>query len=203
MMKYSLSSIFCVILGLGIASPAFGQTEVLPNIPKYFAVGFEQNGQLIPIEEHQIILQKKPFSIIIYFKQPDSVLVNASFAPGSFEQARSGIPLQKIAGFSDLGMAEEPFNPKTLLMISAQAPHYWYYEHEANHRFNDIRIKNGMLICQRIVGQIMYRDTTRKMIALRDIREDVLYLVFMRTEWTKDFRQQHEKQREYVKVIFR
>ncbi len=181
------------------AISASGQT----TSAKYFAVGFQQAGRLIPVENHQIILKKKAFSIVVYFRQPDSVLVNASFSPESFNQARSGRPLGEIRGFSDLGMAEEPFNPKTILMASSTAPHYWYYLNDSDHRFNDIFRKDGILACHRIIGQIMYRDTTRNVMPVWDIPENELYLVFMRTEWAKDFSQQFEKQREYVKVIFR
>ena len=202
-MKYSICIFLCLMFSLGMAFVAFGQTEILPDIPQYFAVGFEQSGRLIPIENHQVILQKKSFSLVLYFKRPESVLINASFSPDSFEQARAGVPLENILGFADLGMAEEPFNPKTLLMISDNAPHYWYYENDANHRFNDVAKKKGIFICRRIIAQVMHRDTTRALVPVRDMREDALYLVFMRTEWTKDFRQQIEKQREYVKVLFR
>lgn len=198
-MKHSIKLFIFILLILISAVPAFGQ---IANT-KFFTIGFQQDGQLIPVENHQVFLKKKTFSIVISFKQPDSVLVNASFYPESFEQARTGRPLNDIQGFSDLGMAEEAFNPKVLLMISSTAPHYWYYQKDSNHRFNNIIQQDGIWICRRIVGQIMYRDTTRKVLPIRDIPEDELYLVFMKTVWAQDFSQQFEKQREYVKIIFR
>lgn len=158
---------------------------------------------MIPVADHQVRLAKQPFTIVLYLRQPDGILVNASFDPQSFTQARNGTPFADIAGFADLGMAEEPFNPKTLLMTSNRAPHYWYYEHDANHRFNQVTARQNILICERIVGQIMYRDTSKKMTSIRQIQEDALYLVFMKTEWTSDFRQQHERQREFIQILFR
>ena len=202
-MKHSIRCFSCLMIVLGMTLPVFGQTDVLPNIPNYFAVAFEQSGQLIPITDHQVVLEKKSFSIVLYFKQPDSVLLNTSFSADSYNQARSGAPFEDIDGFADLGMAEEPFNPKTLLMMSDHAPHYWYYDHNANHRFNDVKSKNGIFICRRIVGQVMYRDTNRTLVSIKDMPENALYVVFMRTQWTQDFRQQIEKQREFVKVLFR
>ncbi len=198
-MKHYTQILILTLLILISTISASGQT--LNN--KYFAIGFQQDGRSIPIENHQVILKKKTFTIVLYFRQSDSVLVNASFSPESFDQARAGRPLKDIPGFSDLGMAEEAFNPKTLLMISATAPHYWYYLNDSNHRFNDISRTNRMWVCRRIIGQVMYRDITRKTIPVQDISENELYLVFMKTEWTKDFSQQFEKQREYVKMIFR
>ena len=203
-MKRYRQIVLCTFLLLSTAGSTFGQKpeRELPPITQHFAIGFQQDGKMVPIENHQVILKKKAFAVVLYFKRPDSVLVNAAFTPDSFEQIRAGIPFNDIVGFSDLGMAEEAFNPKTLLMISAQAPHYWYYESMANHRFNDVTIEDGTFVCHRIVAQVMYRDTTRALVPIKDLRENTLYLVFMKTEWTSDFRQQFEKQREYVKVIF-
>lgn len=202
-MKHCAVFMTCLILITTSVVPVVAQTTHLPEIDKHFAVAFEQNGQLVPINDHQVTLEKKTFSIVLYFKEPGSVLVNAALHPDSFEQARDGVPFERIQGFADLGMAEEPFNPKTLLMLSKNAPHYWYYEHDTNHRFNDVRLKDGILICRRITGQAMYRDGNRNMVPIRDMRENAMYFVFMRTMWKPDFSQQFEQQREYVKVTFR
>ena len=201
--KYCTIFITCLIILTASVLPAGAQTTTLPKIDQYFAVGFEQNGQLIPIQNHQITLEKKTFSLVLFFKKPGSVLVNASLHPTSFEQARNGVPFERIQGFADLGMAEEPFNPKTLLMLSNQAPHYWYYENDANHRFNDVSWRQGTLVCRRILGQVMYRDEDRKLSPVKNIRENAIYFVFMRTMWKQDFSRQFEQQREYVKVNFR
>ncbi len=195
-MKHYIKTFVFTILILLNTVPSFAQR-------KYFSVGFQQDGQIAPVENHQVILKKKAFTILLYFKQPESVLVNASFYPESFKQAQAGRPFKDIPGFSDLGMAEEPFNPKSLLMLSSTAPHYWYFIDDSNHRFNNISQKDGVLVCHRIIGQVMYRDTTKAVRPIRDITENELYLVFMRTEWAQDFSQQFEKQRDYVKVIFR
>ena len=202
-MKNCTILIACLVILAVTTTPAAAQTTRLPKIDKYFAVAFEQNGQLIPIKDNQVTLEKKTFSIVLYFKEPGSVLVNSALQPESFEQARDGAPFERIRGFADLGMAEEPFNPKTLLMLSSQAPHYWYYENETDHRFNNISRKNGLLICRRIIAQVMYRDGDRGMIPVRDMRENAIYFVFIRTMWKQDFSQQFEQQREFVKVNFR
>lgn len=201
MQRFSHCFLFSVFF-LIITGWAWGQVSS-PNPMPYFSVGFSQDGKIVPVADHQIILAKRPFTILLYLKQPDGILVNASFASQSFKQAQAGLPFIDIEGFSDLGMAEEPFNPKTLLMISAIAPHYWYYEHDAHHRFNHVTSKNNILVCERIVGQIMDRDASKTMKSIREIQENALYLVFMKTEWTPDFRQQHEKQREFIQILFR
>jgi hypothetical protein len=200
--KYIYILIFSIVF-LSFATCTSAQNIPRLGLGRYFEVGIEQDGKLVPIENHQVSLQKKPFTIVLYLKQPDGILVNASFTPESFESARSGKPLKEIVGFTDLGMAEDIFNPQAMLIITSRSPHFWYYAHDAEHRFNDVTKKEGMLICKRIIANVLYRDTTRALEQIKSIPEDTLYLVFMRTEWTKDFSQQIEKQREYVKVIFR
>jgi hypothetical protein len=192
-----------ILLVLQTISPGLGQPRRLPDPIKTFAVSFQQDGQLLPIEQHEVILKKKAFSILVYLPQPTGILVNASLDPTTFEQTRAGKPLEDLQGFADLGMAEEAFNPKTLLMLSTTAPHYWYYANASDHRFNHIARQNDLWVCHRIIAQVMYRDTTRKLVDVQDMREDAIYLVFMKTEWTQDFSRQLEKQREYVKIRFR
>jgi len=201
-MKY-IHLIVGIVVFLGFATWVSGQDINLAASGKYFEVGVEQDGKPVPIDNHQVSLPKKAFTLVFYLKQPDGILINAAVTPESFESARTGKPLKDIMGFDDLGMAEEAFNPKAMLIIASHAPHFWYYANDAEHRFNEVRRANGMFICKRIVANVLYRDTTRKFVSLKEMPENTLYLVFMRTEWTKDFSQQIEKQRDYVKIIFR
>ena len=202
-MKYRDLLIVTSLILLSLATGAAGQQSHLRNAAKYFDVGIQQDGKAIPINNHQASLQKKPFTLVFYLKQPDGILINAAVTPASFDRAQAGKPFEDIPGFSDLGMAEETFNPKVMLILSEHAPHYWYYENEANHRFNAVKREEGIFVCERIVANVLYREPTPKFVALKDMPDNALYLVFMRTEWTQDFRQQLERQREYVKIMFR
>jgi hypothetical protein len=200
--KYLIAAL--VLTAIFSAVQKSSAQQVLPrlNSGRYFEVGIEQNGKSVPIENHQVTLQKIPFSLVFYFPRQEGILVNTSFTPESFEPARNGQPFDDIPGFSDLGMAEEPFNPRVVVMITSRAPHFWYYANQAEHRFNEVSKDNGIFICRRIVANVMYRDTTKEIVALRNIPEDTLYLVFMKTVWTKDYSQQIEQQREYLKITF-
>ncbi len=197
-----VSLLILTMVVLNFASHASSQNISSLEPGKYFAVGIEQGGKPLSVINHQVILQKQSFSIVLFLKQPDGILVNASLTPESFESARTGKPLKEIRGFTDLGMAEDIFNPQAMLILASQSPHYWYYENDANHRFNEVTSEQGMIICKRIVANLLYRDTTREYVSMRAIREHDLYLVFMKTEWTQDFSQQLEQQREYLHIRF-
>ena len=183
------------------ASPGFAQ-QILSQTGPYFSIGIEQNGHAVPIENHQVTLEKTSFLLVFTFSGPEAVLVNASATPETFEAAQAGLPLSEMSGFSDLGMAEEAFNPRAILMLSSHAPHFWYYAHEGEHRFNEVTRQQDAVICRRIVANLMYRDTDKQITPLRDMPDEALYLVFLKTEWNSDFTQQIEKQRDYLKILF-
>ena len=187
---------------MAACAAAWAQKGGAPVSSPSFEVAFEQGGQRFSVANHHVTLKKRTFSIVVLFKQPDDILVNVSATPESFDKAQSGAALDAIPGFRQLGMAEETFNPKTLLMLSTSAPHYWYYQNESDHRFNDARTENGRLVCRRIVAQLL-SERRDQLVTVKDFPGKALYFVFMKTGWTEDFRQQFEYQREYVKVTFK
>lgn len=200
-MKYRLCAVSLLLVALVSGLPAAAQ-QILSRTGPYFGIGFEQDGQAVPIIDHEVTLARAPFTIVLTFPGQEGVLVNASAAPETFKAAQAGKPLAELPGFSDLGMAEEAFNPRALLMLSAFAPHFWYYAHEGEHRFNDVVQQPNTIICRRIVATIMRRDESKQMMAIRDSTEPYLYLVFVKTEWNAEYTQQFEKQRDYVKLTF-
>jgi len=194
-------TLFVVMVVIVIGMVDFAAATELPVVTESFAIGFEQNGQFIPVKDHQVVLEKKSFTVVVFFRQPDDILVNASLTPESFDAAKSGAALSAIPGFKNLGMAEESFNPRTLLILSKDSPHYWYYTDEHDHRFNDIIPKDGQLICRRLITQVMQSGKPQLSI-VKELPGNTLYFVFLKTSWTKDFSKQIEQQRDYVKVIF-
>ena len=190
---------FFVVIMIGAAH--FAAAADLPVVTESFMIGFEQSGQFIPVTNHQVVLEKKSFTVVVFFRQPDDILVNASLTPESFDLAKSGAALAEIPGFANLGMAEESFNPRTLLILSKDSPHYWYYANENDHRFNDIIPKNGQLICRRLITQVM-QGGKQQLSIVKELPGNTLYFVFLKTSWTTDFSKQIEQQRDYVKVIF-
>ena len=202
-MRQKYIVVVVTILGvLCVSLPVVGQQQILSRTGPYFGVGIEQNGRSIPFENHEVVLQRAPFTIVFTFPGQEGVLVNAAVTPETFEAAQSNKTFAEMKGFSDLGMAEEAFNPRTLLMLSAHAPHFWYYAHDGEHRFNDVMRQEKAIICRRIVANVMSRDLSKQITSIRDIPEAHLYLVFVKAEWSSDFTQQFEKQRDYVKITF-
>ena len=199
LMKKIWYVLLLAVIVMGVAD--FAAATELPVVTESFAVGFEQSGRFIPVINHQVTLQKKSFTVVVFFRQPDDILVNASLTTESFDAAKAGAALSAIPGFANLGMAEESFNPRTLLILSKDSPHYWYYQDENDHRFNDIIPKDGQLICRRLITQVTASGQKQPSI-VKELPGDTLYFVFLKTSWTNDFSKQIEQQRDYVKVNF-
>ena len=59
-----------------------------------FAIAIEQDGEIIEARDHDIKLKKKPFTLIVYFKQPEGVLVHASLEPDMYLAAKTDKPIE-------------------------------------------------------------------------------------------------------------
>jgi len=177
----------------------------LPDQSKIFSIAIEQDGKPVEIKDHIAILKRKQFTIVLYFSKVDEIglLVNSSFESKSFDSAANGKPISEIAGFAETGMAEYPFNKLKELMITNSAPHYWYYKNKDDHRFDEVKKKENQWVCKRLVSGFMDRDGTRKSFDIDTVDKNELYLVFIKAKWNKDFSKRIEKQRDYLKIIFK
>lgn len=198
-----IKTFVATLLALYVTGAAFAQQQILSQTGPYFGIGIEQNGRAVALEDHAVTLEKNSFTIVLTFPGQEGILINASATPETFDAARTEKPFAELSGFRDLGMAEEAFNPRALLMLSPRAPHFWYYAHEGEHRFNEVIRQERTVICRRIVANLMYRDISKEITSIRDMPGDHLYLVFVKTEWSNDYAQQYEKQRDYLKITFK
>ncbi len=171
----------------------------------YFSVGIEQDGKPVTIKEHEVTLKKKPFTILFTFPKIDdiNILVNVSEKESSYDAAKSGKPVKEIRGFEEFfGMAEASFNESRTLMLSETAPHYWYYLKDSDHRFDEVIPGDGKWICKRIAANLMERDTSRFYKDMENFPGEALYFVFLKGQYTGDFSNLIEKQRDYLKIKF-
>lgn len=178
------------------AQEAAGESAPVP-----FSVSIEQDGETVPVGDHRAELEKKEFALIVHFPGPDTVLVSASFDPGSYRDAAAGKPLAKIRGFSDLGMAEGLFNEERTLFISDTAPNAWYYENEKDHRFDGVTATADGIACRRTIAGFSHPETG-EIASVEEIERNSLYLVLVSASWKSDLSAQVERHREFVEIVF-
>jgi len=179
-----------------------GDKPVEPGF-QHFKISIEQDNLVKGINNNEVLLEKKPFTIVISFLLPDRIFVNASYAPDSYNKAGMGMEVSELIGFKNTEIPEELFNKEDVLMISNKSPNYWYYANKNEHRFSEVIKKGGVLICSRKISNVLVFDKLKKKIAVTKITADTIYLVFMKLEWNDDYSKKIEKKRELIKLIFK
>ena len=168
----------------------------------YFRIAFEQGGRYFFLTDNSISLKKEPFSIFVYLNTPDGVLVNASFHDDSLNAMTSGIPESEIPGFQRNTLPDEISNSNNMLFISRHSPSYWYYMNEHDNVFNSIeRISRNITLCERRIDKIHNIDTNQ-IINIENIDFKQIYLCFLKSDWSTDFKTRIELKREAIIINF-
>ena len=165
-------------------------------------VSIEQGDQDIAIVDDTVEIRRRKFTLIFKFKQPDSVLVNASFHPETFNNAYEGLPIDELSGFKDTGITEELYNKNSTLYISYKSPNYWYYVEDKDHRFTSISKTGNEFICTREITNFIDFDSTGDINNIGNVMQKELYLVIVKSEWNKDYTKRIERSRRMIKLKF-
>ena len=162
----------------------------------------EQGDQDIAIIDDTVEIRRRKFSLIFKFKQPDSVLVNASFHPETFNNACVGLPLDELSGFEDTGIIEELYNKNSALYISYKSPNFWYYVDDKDHRFTSIVKTEKEFICRREIASLIDFDGSGDNNNIGNVMQKELYLVIVKSDWNRDYTKRIEKSRRMIKFKF-
>ena len=169
----------------------------------YFKIAFEQNGEYyFNAANNEIFLKKAPFSIFIYFHISDGILVNASSHDDSYDAMIKNAAEKDIQGFKKNNLPDSILNPNNTLLVSKQSPSYWYYTNEYDHVFNHIeRVSKNIILCERKIDKIKDIDTNQTL-NIEDITFKKIYLCFLKSDWSNDFKTRIELKREAFVVNF-
>jgi hypothetical protein len=171
----------------------------------YFKIAFEQNGEYhFPID-NKVSLKNAPFSILVYLNIPDGILVNASLHDDSYEAMITGLPEKDIQGFKKNNLPDEISNSNNTLLISKQSPSYWYYINEQDNVFNQIeKISKNIILCERKIDKVKNMDSNQTLSTLNieDINFKQVYLCFLKSDWSNDFKTRIELKREAIILNF-
>lgn len=175
----------------------------LPTAPdgKSFTIAIEQDGQPIQVVDHTARLRKKPFVLVFKFRARDSVLVNASMNPQSYEAARVGAPLKDIAGFGAAGLIEGMNNMEQEVILSDTDYQYWFYDSPSINRFDKTSEDGGSIVCRRTIAKVFLSDKQRSL-PIERFTGEALYLVLIKATRPNLYVESREYQREYLKLLF-
>ncbi len=161
-----------------------------------------QNDREIEITDNTAELKRNSFSLIFKFNVQDSLLVNASYTPDTFNKSKSGVPISQLSAFQGTAAAEELFNRNQSLFISDKTPGLWYFTSESDHRFNRATQTGSYYICQRDIKKIINLDQENTETDIIDVTEDNIYLVFIKSRWNEDFTKRIELSRRVLRIKF-
>jgi len=201
-MKNILKHTIFTLLAAALAFSCSGSGQKKNGTPEFIDLYLEQDGRIINIIDNSAMITKKQFRFVFRFKQPDSVLVNVSFDPGSFDSAAGGAPLDRIPGFANTGIAEELFNPEYFMFISLDSPNYWYYSDDSDSRFDSATKDDAGYSCRRTISSFIDLDGKAEKKDISRIQQDTIYVVVAMIEWNADFTQMIERSRRYFKIKF-
>lgn len=165
-------------------------------------VTVEQDGSPIDIVEDTAELRRSKFTLKFRLAGPESILVNASFADETYNNALEGLPLAELAGFRNSGIAEDLFNKDSVIYISHDTPNFWYYTDDTDHRFTSVTKSDNGYICSRDISGVIDLDSSGEKTDLGGIRKKELFLVMIKSEWNEDYTRLIEKSRKIIKLKF-
>jgi hypothetical protein len=152
-----------------------------------FRVSFFQDGNLLnTIRDNTIPVDNRSFDIVIEFPEPMGIEIVASFEDSTYMGVVSGKSVNELKGFRNTGMAEGVFNESRDILISDDAPSYWYYTSPDEHRFNEVEItEEGYYRCTRTIDSLYLVDSHTS-ISVNEVHQP-LFLVFMYTGWIENY----------------
>jgi hypothetical protein len=123
-------------------SPAHAQAKKKPSpAPKAFKVELEQDGKPVPIKDHEAVLRRAPFALILTLPDKEDVFVSASFEPGLFETARNGKSFSQADLRGGIAAAEGEANKSKDLFIRTPSDaiiHAWSCDAGEYRRFDQL-----------------------------------------------------------------
>jgi len=152
---------------------------------RLFSVRFVQDGQQVPLAENNTVnLKKKPFQIQVSHILDEGVLIGATFDQDLYRSAIGEADLE-VPWFGDTGMADDMFNDEKSLMISDEAPSYWFYTSKEEHRFDhDPQESNGRYLGTRTIANLALLDPYR-LVPIQRVKK-TLYLVFYESNYVTE-----------------
>ena len=169
---------------------------------EHFLVAFEQEGTILPVENHQVNLKRAPFAILVYFTEADSLYVHSSRSRTTFDLTAGGSPVAQLPGFKESEIQENLFNSEKTLYLSEKAPAFWKYTSEREHNFSSVKNENNVFVCRRDITSLTEQGNEGTATPLEKISPGTFFLSMIKMEWNEDYSKRIEKKRQYFILSF-
>lgn len=141
------------------------------------------------------------FTLAFNVENSDGFLIGATFDADVYRSALGMADLE-VMWFANTGMAEELFNSEQQLFISNEAPSYWYFENNSDHRFDKSPTGTAQKwSATRSINNFNLIDIEKK-IEVKDFTKS-LYLVFYENVYDVDYVIVANKIRNAIEIRFK
>ncbi len=166
----------------------------------WLRIEVHQNGRAVPAKNHEVVLERKPFDLVLYLPDKESVSVRAASHAALFDLARSGAPLGKIFNPAQTS-AFVPFNKDEDMMLDdPRIQEAWWYDSAGkDHTFNEVTPVPGGFRCRRRISNFFIGGSPQP---IEKTDFDAIYLVFLTGKSSSDRLSTLEDQRGYLKIGF-
>lgn len=159
-------------------------TQILYAQDEKFSVTVQQFGKEVKAVNAIYELKSDEFTLQFTVENMDAILVGATFDEDVYESAKGEGDLE-VGWFENTGMAEVQFNAEKQILISNDAPSYWYFDSEDDHRFDKHPIQNSSQWTATRASNKFDDLLNDKIISVKNFNES-LYLVFYTKEYGED-----------------
>lgn len=141
MIRRATAALAAVLLALA-SSLAHAQAKKKASPPpKLFKIELEQDGKPVPIKDHEAVLRRAPFALILTLPNQEDVFVSASFESGLYETARNGNTFSQADLRGGIAAAEGEANKSKDLFIRTPSDaiiHAWSCDAGNYQRFDQL-----------------------------------------------------------------
>ncbi|MCT1525959.1 hypothetical protein [Sphingobacterium hotanense] len=99
------------------------------------SIKVKQDYKLVASVNHSLTLSKSPFKLMFHVKELESFCIAFTSDEDVYRSAIGEADLE-VMWFENTGMAEGLFNEDKTMMLSNEAPSYWFYSSLEEHRFD-------------------------------------------------------------------
>ncbi len=124
-MKFKIIFILCALCTL--SSSAIAQQSV--------SIKARQDYKLVTSLNHSLTLSRSPFKLLFHVKGLESFCI-AFTSDRDIYRSAIGEADMEVMWFENTGMAEGLFNEDKTILLSNEAPSYWFYSSLQEHRFD-------------------------------------------------------------------
>jgi len=164
-----------------------------------FIVAVEQDGKRVMLNDHQVRLARRPFTIILVFPKWTGVMVNASDRSEMAAAVQAGRSVSTVLPLPRRGLPEDLANPRKCIFVTEKGFNYWYYFGRGKSSFDEVIQAEREFVCKRRIASFA-ADNAAAARPLTQLPKRELYLTFVSVKWSGN--QRVQKSAEYIKVVF-